>query len=87
MNHLGAEFGHLCGHIRLGDDDPRADHPNPFERPEPGDNGRRGRPFELFYPCRDRFAEFLDRLLVFHDAFVMCHVIQSSIDGAFGFVL
>jgi hypothetical protein len=74
MNHFGAEFRHFGSGIRLCDNDSRAGHPNPFERPEPGDYGRCWRPFKLFYPHRDSFAEFLDPLLIGDNAFVMRHV-------------
>ncbi len=79
MNHLGAEFGQFRADIGLRDQLAGADHPNPFERPEGGNDARCFRPVQVLDPVRDGRFQILDRILVFDQPWIMRHDFSLSL--------
>lgn len=74
VDHLGAEFRQLRADIRLGDNDPRADHPDAGEGPEGGNERGGGGPWQVSDPGRDLPLMDLNVLLVPENTPVMCHI-------------
>jgi hypothetical protein len=65
VNHFRAEFGKFRADIGLRDQLASADHADPLERSESGDQAGRRRPLQVLDPVGDGRLQILDRVLVF----------------------
>ena len=73
MDDLGPEFGQLRADERLRDENAGADRANALERTEAGRHRRSGRALQIPDPVGNGLSQFLDLILIFHDARIVRH--------------